>query len=116
MIESKDGFCRNIFRLIFIALTPLDRMDQLRQNPYQDTQITLYWIPAHKGVLGNAAADKAAKEATRWAIQERRGHIVVAEPVDLRNLVASAKTKTHRRCLEKWSNDWENAKNVRGTF
>ena len=73
-------------------------MDQLRQKPYQDTQITLYWIPAYKDVPGNEAADNAAKEATGWAAQERRGQIV-AKPVDLRYHVASPKTKTHPQCL-----------------
>ena len=42
-------------------------IDQLRQEPDQDTQVTFYWIPAHKGLPENEAADKAAKKATRWA-------------------------------------------------
>lgn len=77
-------------------------------------KITMYWIPAHKGVPGNEAADAAAKEATGWS--EKGQGQMAAEPHKLRYLIASAKTKIHRRVLKECVNDWENAKHGRGTL
>lgn len=72
---------------------------------------TIYWIPANKGVPGNEAADKAAKEATGW--REKGQGLMAAEPHEFRFLIASAKTKIHRRVLKEWVNDWEDAKHGR---
>lgn len=38
----------------------------------QGRAVSLHWIPSHKDIKGNEAADIAAKEATGWRRAKRR--------------------------------------------
>ncbi|KOC17506.1 putative reverse transcriptase [Aspergillus flavus AF70] len=65
-------------------------------------RIQIRWIPAHIGVLGNEAADEAAREGT----QKVGGTICLA---------AAAKRQIRRRIKDRWTREWKAEKTGRTT-
>jgi ribonuclease HI len=59
-------------------LADIARQVQELQN--QGRTVTVRWIPAHVGIPGNEAVDKAAKEATGWREHGRRSSPADAPP------------------------------------
>jgi ribonuclease HI len=74
-----------------------------------DFPVTIRWIPAHIGVSGNEAADKAAKEAAR---NQGSDAAAVAEALGIplpgmTRLAAAAKTVIRREAQIQWERQWE---------
>ena len=74
--------------------------------------VTIRWIPAHIGIAGNEAADKAAKEATK---DKGEALQAVAEALErplpgLFRLASAAKTVVRREAHLRWEQQWESTK------
>ena len=74
-----------------------------------NVQVRIHWIPAHVGVPGNEAADKAAKAAAL-------GPRDTESEGGLWHLTAPCKTRIRRRVVKEWVNEWENGTSGRVTF
>jgi hypothetical protein len=64
--------------------------------------VTMRWIPAHIGVPGNEAADKAAKEAAVRGLEAAAG---AGQPII--RLAAAAKREAKQRTKDRWAKQWE---------
>jgi ribonuclease HI len=94
----------------------LSRITQRVEDLYSKGKtIVIKWIPAHKGVLGNEAADKAAKEATGWRENGTRGPRS-EEPEELYSLKTTLNTWIHREAHTRWERDWKAEPKGRSTF
>jgi hypothetical protein len=74
--------------------------------------VTIRRIPAHIGIAGNEAADKAAKEATKDKGESLQAVAVALErPLPgLLRLVSAAKTVVRREAHLRWERQWESTK------
>ncbi|KAF3352307.1 hypothetical protein VdG1_09169 [Verticillium dahliae VDG1] len=90
----------------YILVEAVRILDQLRNLGWE---VEFLWIPAHVGVPGNEAADRAAKEA---AEHNPEG----PEPEALRTLMATTKSVIRRTMKVEWKASWEKAKHGRELF
>ena len=61
--------------------------------------VTLVWIPAHKGHIGNERADDLAKEGARTESPGRRLRVGIP--------VATVKTKVREQARREWCDEWK---------
>jgi len=96
----------------YILVHAVRLLDQLRDKGWK---IQLCWIPAHLGVPGNEAADRAAKEAAGQTgmMNNLDPHEEVSTP---RILTATTKTTIRRNMKTEWERSWEAAKHGRELF
>jgi hypothetical protein len=80
--------------------------------------VTVRWIPAHVGILGNEAADKAAKEATGWREDGRR-RLPADAPLELYTIRLTlrrwCKTQTERAWIAQWHKETKGRTTYRHT-
>ncbi|KAI6777578.1 uncharacterized protein J7T54_004478 [Emericellopsis cladophorae] len=90
----------------YILVEATRALDQLRNL---GIQVKFRWIPAHVGVPGNEAADRAAKEAAE-------NHLGEPEPETLKTLMATTKSIIRKTMKVEWEASWEKAKHGRELF
>jgi hypothetical protein len=87
-------------------------------------RIDFHWIPAHQGIKGNEAADKAAKEAMGWRrIRGGNGRsrvidtgITASLPARLECLRAASHQTIRKSIQQEWENIWRNESKGRDLF
>ena len=88
------------------------QVDELRTR---GVQLKLRWIPSHRGIPGNEAADRAAKEATGWRDNNQTGPRAEPPP-ELRPLKTVAKTWINKTVSQSWQAKWAAETRGRATF
>jgi ribonuclease HI len=80
--------------------------------------VTVRWIPAHVGIPGNEAVDRAAKEATGWR-EDGRSQQPADPPPQLFTIRSTVKrwckTQTERAWIAKWRKDTKGRATYRHT-
>jgi ribonuclease HI len=97
----------------YILVEAIQTLDKLRD---QGWQIELRWIPAHVGVTGNEAADRAAKEASGYNPNTLPNPEPQPEPESLQILTATTKPVIRQTMKYEWERSWEKAKHGRELF
>jgi ribonuclease HI len=96
----------------YILVEAIRALDQLRDRGWE---IQLRWIPAHVGVPGNEAADRAAKEAAGHP-SNTQINTEPPEPETLHILTTTTKSTIRQAMKVEWDQNWETAKHGRELF
>ena len=96
----------------YIATSAVRLIDKLQRD--RQIQVEIRWIPAHTGIWGNEAADKAAKSAATESL--RRGHHdgnTISN--NTHHLQSTMKIWIKKEAIAAWSQDWQNVTRGRVT-
>jgi hypothetical protein len=92
-----------------------DIAEQVKALQEMGRQVTIRWIPAHTGIPGNEAVDRAAKEATGWREDGRR-----RPPADAPSTLYPLRSTTRRWCRTQteraWAAKWRAEAKGRATY
>ena len=97
----------------YILVDAVRALDQLRNRGWE---VQLRWIPAHVGVPGNEAADRAAKEAAGHHLHMTTDFERDPDPEFISTLTATTKTTIRQTMKAEWEQSWETAKHGRALF
>jgi ribonuclease HI len=97
----------------YILVEAIQAMDKLRDRGWE---VQLRWIPAHMGVPGNEAADRAAKEAAGLKSNAQTNSGPQSESREFQTLTATTKTTIRQTMRDEWERSWETAKHGRDLF
>jgi ribonuclease HI len=97
----------------YILAEAIRALDKLRD---QGWEVQRRWIPAHVGVPGNEAADRAAKEASGHNPNAQVNPEPQLEPESLRTLMATTKPIIRQTMKGEWDLSWEAAEHGRELF
>lgn len=86
----------------YIIARAISLIDKIQQD--LELEIELRWIPAHIGLCGNEAADRAAKEAAKQTLHTHNSEITQAKTYHLQTTL---KTWLHRWIRAEWAYNWE---------
>ena len=78
---------------------------EIQQLRDQGLITEIRWIPAHTGIMGNEAADRAAKEATGWR-ENGEGGTSARRPPELFSLQTTLATWAHKEANKAWEKKW----------
>ena len=92
------------------AIPLIDKLQRVRRTP-----VEIRWVPAHTGIWGNEAADRAAKTAARQHLAASLGTPNVTQPKTYYSQT-TLKTWIMRQTKAEWRNNWEMETRGRTTF
>ncbi|SPO02467.1 uncharacterized protein DNG_05140 [Cephalotrichum gorgonifer] len=97
----------------YILIEAVQALDRLRNDGWT---VEFRWIPAHVGVPGNEAADRAAKIAAGYDPVTRTVLGPPPERESLQTLMATTKTTIRRTMRSEWELSWQKAEHGRELF
>ena len=92
-----------------------DIAQQVLELQNKGYSVTVRWIPAHVGIPGNEAADKAAKEATGWR-EDGRSQQPADPPPQLHPLRTTLRRWCKNQATRQWISAWREEKKGRATY
>jgi ribonuclease HI/exonuclease III len=96
----------------YIVADAIQLIDKLQGD--RETRVELRWVPAHTGIWGNEAADRAAKRAAKQNVGA--GQNENAMQTRTYHLQATLKTWVKRQTRAEWTNSWKTETRGRTTF
>lgn len=97
----------------YIVAETIRLIDKLQT--FRRMQVEIRWIPAHIGIWGNEAADKAAKTAAKQSLRANQGNSSVTQ-IKTYHLQATLKTWIMRHTRAEWAGQWEFEQRGRTTY
>lgn len=97
----------------YILVDSVRALDELRGRGWE---VQLRWIPAHVGVPGNEAADRAAKEAATHRPETASNPEADTESGPCPTLTATTKSTIRQTMKVEWERSWETDKHGRELF
>ena len=97
----------------YIVADAIQLIDKLQGD--RETRVELIWVPAQTGILGNEAADRAAKRAAKQNAGASQGNENAIQTRTY-HLQATLKTWVRRQTRAEWTNSWKVETRGRTTF
>jgi ribonuclease HI len=97
----------------YIVADAIQLIDKLQGE--QGVRVEIRWVPAHIGIWGNEAADRAAKRAAKQNAGAGQGNENITQ-TRIYHLQATLKTWVKRQTRAEWINSWREETRGRTTF